>query len=83
VQQSSNILCRGVHSVYPYRLRDALNLLIARVLVDADPALMHDRERLLAAVKDKDENGGHTIRVEFTQREIEAVNMRNTHEPRA
>jgi hypothetical protein len=64
-------------------LRDALNLLIARVLVDADPALMHDRERLLAAVKDKDENGGHTIRVEFTQREIEAVNMRNTHEPRA
>jgi hypothetical protein len=83
VQQSSNILCRGVHSVYSYRLRDALNILIARMLVDADPALMHDRERLLAAVKDKDENGGHTIRVEFTQREIEAVNMRNTHEPRA
>ena len=43
----------------------------ALVLVDADPALMHDRERLLAAVEDKFENGGHIARVELTQRQFE------------
>ena len=58
----------------------------ARELVDADPALLHDREWLLAAVEEKYENGAHTIRVELTQRQIEAVKMRMTHEddlPRA
>jgi hypothetical protein len=58
----------------------------ARVLVDADPALLHDRERLRVAVEDKYENGDHTARVELTQRQIEAVKMRMTHEddlPRA